>query len=72
MDVNISACIHCAKPLHYAEAKLLPEGGGVCPACAQTHGYTPCEECQDYFIPDEQESICEICLERIFAREEVF
>ena len=34
MDVNISTCIHCKKRIHYAESRLLPEGGGVCLKCA--------------------------------------
>ena len=66
MDVNISACIYCRVRLHYSEARLLPRGGGVCPKCAQEHGYKPCEECQDYFIPDGEEYICEHCMAQIF------
>lgn len=69
MNVNISKCIHCRKEIHYAEAKLLPEGGGVCQDCAAEKGYEACEECQDYFIPDHSEQhFCEICTTRIFAR----
>jgi hypothetical protein len=66
MDVNISNCFHCKKRIHYTESRLLPTGGGVCLRCAETQGYTVCEECQDYFIPDGEEQICEICLRRIF------
>lgn len=67
MDVNLSHCIHCRIKLHYNEAKLLPEGGGVCHKCTKKQGYKPCEECQDYFIPEGEEFFCEICIERIFA-----
>ena len=68
MDVNYSRCFHCRKQIHYTESRLLPEGGGVCLECAKKHGYQPCEECQDYFIPGagEEEHLCEICLKRIF------
>lgn len=69
MDVNLSNCLHCKQRIHYTESRLLPQGGGVCLKCATERGYKPCEECQDYFIPNgEEESICEICLKRIFAR----
>lgn len=69
MNVNVSNCIHCKRKIHYADARLLPEGGGVCPACAREKGYRACEECQDYFIPDsEDQHFCEICIKRIFAR----
>lgn len=69
MDVNISNCIHCKKRIHYSEARLLPEGGGVCFKCAEERGYRACEECQDYFIPEtEDEHFCDICLKRIFER----
>lgn len=67
MDVNFSNCIHCRKRLHYSEARLLPGGGGVCQTCAKERGYVPCEECQDYFIPDGEQCFCEICFSRIFA-----
>ena len=68
MDVNTSNCLHCNRRIHYAESKLLPEGGGVCLSCAAEHGYRACEECGDYFIPDGEESICPICMKRIFER----
>jgi hypothetical protein len=68
MDVNYSTCPHCGRKIHYAEARLLPEGGGVCPDCAQKHGYRSCDECQDYFIPDGEENICDVCMKRIFER----
>lgn len=69
MDVNYSNCIHCKKRIHYSEARLLPDKGGVCPKCASEHGYKACEECQNYFIPEsEEETICEICLKRIFEK----
>lgn len=68
MDVNTSNCLHCKQKIHYTEARLLPQGGGVCHSCAQEHGYKPCEECQDYFIPEGEEHICEICMKRILAR----
>ena len=69
MDVNISNCLHCKQKIHYSESRLLPGGGGVCLKCALEHGYKACEECQDYFIPEgEEESICDICMKRIFER----
>lgn len=69
MDVNTSNCLHCKREIHYSEAKLLPEGGGVCQRCASKCGYVSCAECRDYFIPaGEDEHFCEICLKRIFAR----
>jgi predicted amidophosphoribosyltransferase len=69
MNVNISRCIHCRRRLHYAQARLLPGGGGVCPACAAEHGYRACEECQDYFIPEiEDEHFCSLCVKRVFER----
>jgi len=68
MDVNLSRCYHCGKTIHYNEAILLPQGGGVCLSCASTRGYVPCAECQYYFVPsDAKEHFCEICLTRIFA-----
>ena len=66
MDVNISNCFHCKKRINYAESRLLPEGGGVCLECAEKHGYIACDECGDYFIPDSEEHICEVCFRRIF------
>ncbi len=74
MNVNLARCFHCGETIHYTEARLLPEGGGVCRACATKFGYEPCEECQDYFIRgDADEHCCEICLKRIFADgEEVY
>ncbi|CAN5584255.1 hypothetical protein BH10ACI1_BH10ACI1_15940 [soil metagenome] len=68
MDVNYSRCFHCGKQIHYSESRLLPDGGGVCLVCAKQHGYTVCEECQDYFIPESEEYLCEVCLRRIFER----
>lgn len=69
MEVNVSNCLHCNEGIHYTEARLLPGGGGVCRKCASEHGYKPCEECGDYFIPDaEDQHFCEICLKRIFER----
>jgi len=68
MDVNTSNCFHCKQEIHYSEARLLPQGGGVCHDCAEKHGYKPCEECQDYFIPSGEECICEVCMTRIFER----
>jgi len=68
MDVNYSNCLHCEQKIHYAESRLLPDGGGVCLTCAKQHGYIVCEECQDYFIPTlKDEHLCEICFKRIFA-----
>ena len=68
MDVNLSRCLHCGKTIHYTEARLLPEGGGVCQKCAAAKGYEPCEECGDYFIPeDSDEHFCELCFKRVFA-----
>lgn len=64
MNVNMSNCLHCQRRLHYAEARLLPEGGGVCPECAAGRGY-----CRDYFVPaGEDEHFCGVCLRRIFER----
>jgi hypothetical protein len=69
MDVNVSNCSHCGQKIHYAEARLLPGGGGVCAGCASKHGYKQCEECQDYFVPEqEDEHFCDTCLRRIFER----
>lgn len=68
MDVNFSKCIHCETTLHYSEARLLPEGGGVCHDCADRFDYKRCEECGDYFIPKTKgEHFCERCFKRIFA-----
>lgn len=66
MDVNYSNCIHCKRRLHYSEARLLPGGGGVCHECAEKHGYAPCDECQDYFIPYWGEIFCEYCVNAVF------
>ena len=71
MDVNVSNCIHCDTRIHYTESRLLPTGGGVCLKCADEQGYRQCEECGDYFIPEDEktdEYFCEICLKRIFER----
>lgn len=69
MDVNTSNCIHCNERIHYTEARLLPEGGGVCRKCASEHGYKACEECQDYFIPEqEDETICDACMTQVFKQ----
>lgn len=68
MDVNKSNCIYCKKEIHYSEARLLPEGGGVCHACAQKRGYRPCDECQDWFISDSEETFCDDCLERLLRK----
>lgn len=69
MDVNLSNCIYCNRRIHYSEARLLPEGGGVCVSCSQAHGYKVCDECQDYFIPQSSEDFfCEICIKRIFTQ----
>jgi hypothetical protein len=68
MDVNLSRCIHCKKQIHYSEARLLPQGGGVCQKCASEHGYTPCQECQDYFIPYWGEIFCECCSRVVFEK----
>jgi len=68
MDVNLSKCIHCEITLHYSEARLLPEGGGVCHDCADRFGYERCEECGDYFVPKTTgEHFCELCFVRIFT-----
>jgi hypothetical protein len=69
MDANTSNCIHCKEKIHYAENRLLPEGGGVCLKCALDRGYKQCEECQDYFIAKaDDEHFCDTCMKRIFER----
>jgi len=69
MDVNTSNCFHCKEKIHYSEARLLPQGGGVCLKCAIEHRYKACDECQDYFIPEnEEEHFCDFCLRRIFKQ----
>lgn len=68
MDVNFSKCFHCETTIHYSEARLLPEGGGVCHDCAERFGYERCEECGDYFVPkNKEEHFCELCFAWIFA-----
>lgn len=68
MDVNVSTCADCGTPITYQTAKLLPKGGGICNKCEEDEGYISCEECQDFFIPKEGETICDDCLERILIR----
>jgi hypothetical protein len=69
MDVNYSNCIHCNEWIHYSQARLLPDKGGVCFKCAEERGYRACEECQDYFIPEaEDQHFCDTCMTRIFKQ----
>ena len=70
MNVMTSTCAECGVDITYHTAKLLPRGGGVCLLCEEDEGYTACEECQDYFIPKEGETICDYCLAQIFIEYE--